>query len=464
MSSTTNTDDETPDSKFISNIQQSIVTVCTMILISSILSYITVIINSMSNISFVSDPHLPPPAIDEKDMKNKVVDILQIITQTPSLWSRIDIRNNLLNPMKWIKPSKIEEAYNMFILIEPIITKSTKEDSQLYFNNIYRAILTLPKLRSLYNYFTSPPWNKNVPDMDENIKHIYKGDTTTSTTSSSDIKYDWDTSISHYISYYIYSVISETVNTNLFLYHTFFSYFGKWSETYLFLLYSIFGTIIMYIMAIVSTIVLFVTSIVELPKLFSDRRVVDNYDPDSSFPPLTVEWSVNSLQFINPFRLFVVWLFACGYSIIFLFVSLFIFVLTLFIPLSLTGKVSKYIQTYTNGCKFMFENSSNEQNKNIQPSCKDGNSYKPITFQLQNTATYFWYLRNFLYRNKNYIFYISILYTIIDITVAYNDSTHLLSFLVCVLVMWLLGLFGYSVDKKYSTEIYNKYFNNTNAN
>jgi hypothetical protein len=281
----------------------------------------------MSTISFTSDPHVPPPEIKKDEMKNKVVDILQIITQTPSLWSRINIRNNLLNPFKWIAPSKIIEAYSMFISIEPIITKANGEndDGKLYFNNIYKAILAIPKLRVLYNYFTSPPYNPNIPSMEPDIKNIYTAKSTSA--NQADIKYNWDTSISHYLAYYIYSVVSESVNTNLFLYHLFFSYFSKWNETYLFLLYSIFGTIIMYCMVIISTIVLFVTSITEIPKLFSDRRVVDDFSNDSDYPPLTVEWSVNSLQFVNPFRLFVVWLFACGYSVVFLFVSLFIFVI-----------------------------------------------------------------------------------------------------------------------------------------
>lgn len=462
MSSTTSTDDISGDSKFLSNIQKSTTTVCIMLLISSILSYITIIINSMSNTSFISDPHLSPSDIDQNDMKNNVVDILQVVTQTPSLWSRINVRNNLFNPLKWISPSKIIEAYNMFILIEPIITKANDENSPVYFNNVYRAILALPTLRSLYKYFTLPPWNKNVPEMNPDIKKIYTGDTI----QSNQIKYEWDTNISHYIAYYIYSVISESVNTNLFLYHTFFSYFGKWNETYLFFIYSIFGTIIMYIMAIISTIVLFVTSISEIPKLFSDRRVIDKYDNDiSDNTQPTVEWSINSLQFLNPFRIFVVWLFACGYSIIFLFMALFIFILTLFIPLSLTGHVSKYIKTYNDGCKFMFANIVRNSGKEMiepiknppTPSCKNIQSYKPITFQLQNTANYFWFLRNFLYRNKNYILYISIIYTIIDITVSYNDSAHLISFLICILIIWLLGMFGYSVDNKYSIEIYKKF-------
>ena len=453
MSSTTTTD-VTPDTKFLTSIKQSLTTVCIMVFISSILSYITIIINSMTDTSFTSDPHMIPPDIKQSDMKNKVIDILQIVTQTPSLWSRINIRNNLLNPFKWIAPSKIIEAYSMFISIEPIISKANNHNSRLYFNNIYRAILTLPTLRSLYNYFTLPPYNTNVPNMQPDIKSIYTGD---------DIKYNWDTTISHYIAYYTYSVISESVNTNLFLYHTFFSYFGKWNETYLFLLYSIFGTVIMYIMIIISTIVLFVTSISEIPKLFSDRRVIDNYNNENpENPPLTVEWSINSLQFMNPFRLFVVWLFGCGYSIIFLFVALFTFILTLFIPLSLTGRVSKYIQTYNDGCQFMYSKYNvNKGINNLEPiknpptsSCQDNPLYKQITFKLQDTATYFWYLRNFLYKNKNYILYISIIYTMIDITLAYNDSTHLISFLVCVLVIWLLGIFGYSVDKKYTMEIY----------
>lgn len=453
MSSTTTTD-VTPDTKFLTSIKQSLTTVCIMVFISSILSYITIIINSMKDTTFTSDPHMIPPVINQSDMKNKVVDILQIVTQTPTLWSRINIRNNLLNPFKWIAPSKIIEAYSMFISIEPIISKSNNNNSRLYFNNIYRGILTLPTLRSLYNYFTRPPYNTNVPNMQPDIKSIYTED---------NIKYNWDTTISHYIAYYTYSVISESVNTNLFLYHTFFSYFGKWNETYLFLLYSIFGTIIMYIMVIISTIVLFVTSITEIPKLFSDRRVIDNYNNENpENPPLTVEWSINSLQFMNPFRLFVVWLFACGYSIIFLFVALFTFILTLFIPLSLTGRVSKYIQTYNDGCQFMYSKYNiNKGMDHLEPiknpvtsSCEGNPLYKQITFKLQDTATYFWYLRNFLYKNKNYILYISIIYTMIDITLAYNDSTHLLSFLVCVLVIWLLGMFGYSVDKKYTMEIY----------
>ena len=467
MSSTT-TDDITPDTKFVSSMKSSIITVSVMILVSSILSYITIISKSMTNTSFVSDPHLVPPNISQNDMKNNVVDTLQIITQTPSFWSRINIRNNILNPFKWISPSKIIEAYSIFITIEPIITKSNDINSPIYFNNIYRAILALPKLRSLYTYFTSPPYNTNIPDMEHDIKSIYMGNTSPArpptSVKSDDIKYNWDTSISHYIAYYTYSVISETVNTNLFLYNIFISYFSKWNETYLFFIYSIFGTIIMYAMAIISTIVLFVTSISEIPKLFSDRRVVDTYsNTTQGDPPLTVEWSINSLQFINPFRLFVVYLFISGYAIAFLFVSLFTFVMTIFIPLSLTGSVSKYIQTYNDGCQFMFADRSitdgveklvPDKNK-IQPTSCDGNPlYKPVTFRLQDTVTYFWYLRNFLYRNKNYILYISIIYTMINITISYNDSTHILSFLVCILVLWLLGMFGYRVDKKYTTEIY----------
>ena len=194
--------------------------------------------------------------------------------------------------------------------------------------------------------------------------------------------------------------------------------------------------------------------------------LIDKYDNDiSDNTQPTVEWSINSLQFLNPFRIFVVWLFSCGYSIIFLFMSLFIFILTLFIPLSLTGHVSKYIKTYNDGCKFMFANIVRNSGKEMiepiknppTPSCKNIQSYKPITFQLQNTANYFWFLRNFLYRNKNYILYISIIYTIIDITFSYNDSAHLISFLICILIIWLLGMFGYSVDNKYSIEIYKKF-------
>ena len=236
-----------------------------------------------------------------------------------------------------------------------------------------------------------------------------------------------------------------SINTNLFIYKMLFNYVSNWSETLLFLLYAFFGSIIMYVLGIISTIVLFITSVSEIPKLFSDRTPSNKY-ANGEPRKIDVSWSVNSLQFINPYRLFVVWLFGMGYSFSFLFLALFIFLFTIFIPLSLTGKVSKYFLSIKDNISFLFENTNeNNENKEKDKTPKASNFAK-VNINLSNDINYFTYLSNFLYRNKNCIFYIAIVYLLLDITTAYTTSKQLITFLIFVFIMWLLNVFHYSID------------------
>ena len=439
MSSNSTPTPTDPDTIFLENLKTSIMSMGVMILLSSILSYITIIIKSLQSPSFETN-------IDDNDNiinpgiipRNNVVDILNIVTSSTSLLSRIQISSNLFNPSQWIKPSEILQAYSLLFSVEPIITKETKTDGgdNLYFNHIYRAILAIPFLNDMYLYFNSQHIGR-TPNLTGDLNDIYKQNDT-----DIDNKLQWDTTISQYILYYLYSVISKSVNTNLFIYKMLFNYVSNWSETILFLLYAFFGSIIMYILGIISTIVLFITSISEIPKLFSDRTPVARHDGEHR--KIDVKWSINSLQFINPYRLFVVWLFGLGYSSLFLFLSLFIFLFTIFIPLSLTGKVSKYFLSIKDGISFLFENTKNkEDEKNKLPK---SSNFAKVNINLSNDINYFTYLSNFLYRNKNYIFYIAIVYLLLDITTAYTTSKQLITFLIFVFIIWLLNAFHYSID------------------
>jgi hypothetical protein len=289
----------------------------------------------------------------------------------------------------------------------------------------------------MYLYFHSPHIGR-TPNLTNDLNDVYKEENDNDNNGK---KLQWDTTISQYILYYLYSVISKSVNTNLFIYKILFNYVSNWSETILFLLYAFFGSIIMYILGIISTIVLFITSISEIPKLFSDRTPVNNYNTEKS--KIDVIWSINSLQFINPYRLFVVWLFGVGYSFSFLFMALFIFLFTIFIPLSLTGKISKYFLSIKDNLSFLFENTkeqSNEKDASQKPS-----NFEKVTINLSSDINYFTYLSKFLYRNKNYIFYITIVYLLLDITLAYTTSKQLIAFLIFVFILWLLNAFHYSI-------------------
>ena len=436
MSSNSTPTPTDPDTIFLENLKTSIMSMGVMILLSSILSYITIIIKSLQSPSFETN-------IDDDDNiintginpRNNVVDILNIVTSSTSLLSRIQISSNLFNPSQWIKPSEILQAYSLLFSVEPIITKETKNGSDnSYFNHIYRAILAIPFLNDMYLYFNSPHIGR-TPNLTGDLNDIYKQ-------SDTDNKLQWDTTISQYILYYLYSVISKSVNTNLFIYKLLFNYVSNWSETILFLLYAFFGSIIMYVLGIISTIVLFITSVSEIPKLFSDRTPVNKHDREHK--KIDVKWSINSLQFINPYRLFVVWLFGLGYSSLFLFLSFFIFLFTIFIPLSLTGKVSKYFLSIKDGVSFLFENTTEQDNeKNKIPK---SSNFAKVNINLSNDINYFTYLSSFLYRNKNYIFYIAIVYLLLDITTAYTTSKQLITFLIFVFIIWLLNAFHYSID------------------
>ena len=124
--------------------------------------------------------------------------------------------------------------------------------------------------------------------------------------------------------------------------------------------------------------------------------------------------------------------------------SSFIFLFTIFIPLSLTGKVSKYFLSIKDGISFLFENTKNkEDEKNKLPK---SSNFAKVNINLSNDINYFTYLSNFLYRNKNYIFYIAIVYLLLDITTAYTTSKQLITFLIFVFIIWLLNAFHYSID------------------
>jgi hypothetical protein len=435
MSSSSTSTSSDPDTIFLESLKTSIISIGVMILLSSILSYITIIIKSLHNPSFETN-------IDDDDniikagsiTRNNVVDILNIVTSTTSLSSRLQISSNLFNPTKWIKPSEILQAYSLLFSVEPIFTEETKKgdgNSNKYFNHIYRAILAIPFLKDMYLYFNSPHIGR-TPNLTDDLNGIY---------SDNDKKLQWDTTISQYILYYLYSVISKSVNTNLFIYKILFNYVSNWSETILFLLYAFFGSIIMYILGIISTIILVITSVSEIPKLFSDRTPVEVHR--EGVRKIDVKWSINSLQFINPYRLFVVYMFGVGYLFSFLFLSLFIFLFTLFIPLTLTGKASKYFLSIKDNIQFLFENTKDKDNeKNKLPS----SNFAKVNINLSNDINYFSYLSKFLYRNKNYIFYITIVYLLLDITLAYTTSKQLITFLIFIFIIWLLNAFHYSMD------------------
>jgi hypothetical protein len=435
MSSSSTSTSSDPDTIFLDSLKTSIISIGVMILLSSILSYITIIIKSLHNPSFESNIDDDDNIITSGNIpRNKIVDILNIVTSSTSLSSRIQITSNLFNPSQWIKPSEVLQAYSLLFSVEPIFTEeSKKDDNNRYFNHIYRAILAIPFLKDMYLYFNSPHIGR-TPNLTEDLNGLYQ-------VNDNDKKLQWDTTISQYILYYLYSVISKSVNTNLFIYKMLINYVSNWSETILFLLYAFFGSIIMYTLGIISTIVLFITSVSEIPKLFSDRTPVQNHS--EGVRKIDVKWSINSLQFINPYRLFVVWLFGLGYSTLFLFLSFFIFLFTLFIPLSLTGKVSKYFLSIKDNISFLFENTTDQDGeKNKLPK----SNFAKVNINLSNDINYFTYLSKFLYRNKNYIFYITIVYFLLDITIAYTTSKQLITFLIFIFIIWLLNAFHYSID------------------
>ena len=435
MSSSSTSTSSDPDTIFLDSLKTSIISIGVMILLSSILSYITIIIKSLRNPSFETNIDDDDNIITSGNIpRNKIVDILNIVTSSTSLSSRIQITSNLFNPSQWIKPSEVLQAYSLLFSVEPIFTEeSKKDDSNRYFNHIYRAILAIPFLKDMYLYFNSPHIGR-TPNLTEDLNGLYQ-------VNDNDKKLQWDTTISQYIIYYLYSVISKSVNTNLFIYKMLINYVSNWSETILFLLYAFFGSIIMYTLGIISTIVLFITSVSEIPKLFSDRTPVQNHS--EGVRKIDVKWSINSLQFINPYRLFVVWLFGLGYSTLFLFLSFFIFLFTLFIPLSLTGKVSKYFLSIKDNISFLFENTKDQDGeKNKLPK----SNFAKVNINLSNDINYFTYLSKFLYRNKNYIFYITIVYFLLDITIAYTTSKQLITFLIFIFIIWLLNAFHYSID------------------
>lgn len=435
MSSSSTSTSSDPDTIFLDSLKTSIISIGVMILLSSILSYITIIIKSLRNPSFETNIDDDDNIITSGNIpRNKIVDILNIVTSSTSLSSRIQITSNLFNPSQWIKPSEVLQAYSLLFSVEPIFTEeSKKDDNNRYFNHIYRAILAIPFLKDMYLYFNSPHIGR-TPNLTEDLNGLYQ-------VNDNDKKLQWDTTISQYILYYLYSVISKSVNTNLFIYKMLINYVSNWSETILFLLYAFFGSIIMYTLGIISTIVLFITSVSEIPKLFSDRTPVQNHS--EGVRKIDVKWSINSLQFINPYRLFVVWLFGLGYSTLFLFLSFFIFLFTLFIPLSLTGKVSKYFLSIKDNISFLFENTKDQDGeKNKLPK----SNFAKVNINLSNDINYFTYLSKFLYRNKNYIFYITIVYFLLDITIAYTTSKQLITFLIFIFIIWLLNAFHYSID------------------
>jgi len=417
-----NVDDNT---KFMNSLKSSIITIGVMILLSSVLSYITIIIKSLHNPCFETTTEGCESY--NSNQSNNVIEILNIVTSSSNLLSRIDIANNLFDPTKWIKPYEIFQSYSLLFSVEPIIT--TNDDSKKYFNHIYTALMAIPFLHGMNKYFNSPHMGSIQP-LNDDLNNIYK------TTDDSSKLLQWDTAISHYIIYYLFSVITKSVNTNLFVYKLFISYVSNWSENTLFLLYSFFGKFIMYGMAIISTIILFITSISEIPKLFSDRTP-DKNDKNK------IKWSINSLQFINPYRLFVVWLFGVGYTFLFLFLSLFIFIFTLFIPLSLKGMVSKYFTSIKNNIPFHFIES--EQTIPIKDSTKTTNMTK-VTIDVVHNINYFNYMNKFLYKNKNYIFYIAIGYLLLDISLSYKSPVQLVTFFIFLTIICLMGVFNYSID------------------
>lgn len=436
--SSNDTSNNNPNTVFLNNLKRSITSIGVMLLLSSVLSYITIIIKSLHNPSFETNIDYDNDNIHTEDniRRNNIVDILNIVTSSSTLSSRIQITSNLFNPSKWIKPSEILQAYSLLFSVEPILTKDDTNNGNTYFNHIYRALLAIPFLKGLHSYFNSPHIGI-TPELNYDLNGIYKQ-------SDDDVKLlQWDTTISQYIVYYLYSVITKSVNTNLFIYKILVSYISTWNETILFLLYAFFGSIIMYIIGIISTVVIFITSISEIPKLFSDRTPTNNYNPDQG-GKIDIKWSVNSLQFLNPFRWFVVWLFAMGYTTLFVFFAFFIFLFTLFIPMSLTGKVSKYFLSTKDNVPFHFNIPIDIENKKNRLS--SDSKFAKVNIMLSKNINYFSYLSKFLYKNKNYIFYIAIFYVLLDITLAYTTSTQLITFLLFVLIIWLLNAFNYSID------------------
>jgi hypothetical protein len=427
-----NTND--PNIVFLDKLKRTIISIGVMVLLSSVLSYITVIIKSLHNPSFETNLEDRDNIVENNIQRNKIIDILRIVTSTTNLASRIQISSNLFNPTKWVKPSEILQAYSLLVSVEPILTQ--EDNGTSYFNHIYRALLAIPFLNGMYSYFNSNHVGR-TPELNTDLNNIY------SEPGNNTKLLQWDTTISHYIIYYLYSVISKSVNTNLFIYKLLISYISSWNETLLFLLYAFFGSIIMYITGIISTVVLFVTSISEIPKLFSDRIPVEKYDTNNH-KKIGIKWSVNSLQFLNPYRLFVVWLFGVGYTFLFLFLSLFIFLFTLFIPLSLKCKVSKYFLSIKNNIPFQFYDTFDLNNEKINKS--RNSDYVKVNIDLPDNMNYFSYLNKFLYRNKNYIFYIAIIYLIIDITLSYTTPIQLIAFLFFIGIIWLLNAFNYSVN------------------
>lgn len=430
-----------PNTIFLNNLKTSITSISSMVLISSILTYLTIIIKSLNEPSF--DTNLDYNTGNTDEIKqNNVVDILNIITKSTDFWSRLQIRNNMFNPSKWIKPSDVIESYSLLFSVERIITQQDG-DNIPYFNHFYKALIAIPLLKELYSYFNAPHIGI-TPPLNADLNGIYKPDET------GNQLLQWDTTISEYIIYYIYSVISQSVNTNLYIYHKLISYVSDWNETTLFLIYTLLGYFIMYGIGIISTIVLLITSVSEIPKLFSDRMPVKQYKEGEPVQ-IDIVWSVNSLQFINPFRLFVVWLFALAYSSVFLFFALFIFIFSIFIPLSLTGKISKYFLSTYNNTQFQYNSTQN--NNNNQRASSTTPHMTPVTINLSNNFNFFIFFSKFLYRNKNYLFYIAIIYVIMDITLAYTSPKQLITFLIFILIIWLLNAFNYSIDSNHKENL-----------
>ena len=158
MSSSSTSTSSDPDTIFLDSLKTSIISIGVMILLSSILSYITIIIKSLHNPSFESNIDDDDNIITSGNIpRNKIVDILNIVTSSTSLSSRIQITSNLFNPSQWIKPSEVLQAYSLLFSVEPIFTEESKKDNNnnKYFNHIYRAILAIPFLKDMYSLFQS---------------------------------------------------------------------------------------------------------------------------------------------------------------------------------------------------------------------------------------------------------------------------------------------------------------------
>jgi hypothetical protein len=79
---------------FLNNLKTSITSISSMVLISSILTYLTIIIKSLNEPSFDTNLDYNTGNTGE-NKQNNVVDILNIITKSTDFWSRLQIRNNM---------------------------------------------------------------------------------------------------------------------------------------------------------------------------------------------------------------------------------------------------------------------------------------------------------------------------------------------------------------------------------